>query len=47
MFDSINAIMIDVVRGIDKEHTFINLITCSDKNITKALATFVQVCEIA
>ena len=44
MFDSIYAI--DVVRGIDNEHTFINLMTCSDKNTTKALATFAQDCEI-
>ena len=44
MFDSINAI--DVVHDSDNEHTFINLMTSSDKNITKALATFVQDCEI-
>ena len=44
MFDSINTI--DVVHDSDNEHTFINLMTSSDKNITKALATFVQDCEI-
>ena len=44
MFDSINAI--DVVHDSDNEHTFINLMTSSNKNITKALATFVQDCEI-
>ena len=44
MFDSINAI--DAIRGIDDMHTFINLIKCSDKNIIKSLATFVQDCEI-
>ena len=44
MFDSINDIA--VIPGDDDMHTFINFMTCSDKNIIKALATFVQDCEI-
>ena len=44
MFDSINVI--DVVHDSGNEHPFVSLMTSSDKNITKALATFVQDCEI-
>ena len=43
MFDSINAT--DIVLGSDHENNFIKLMTCSDKNIIKAIATFVNDCD--
>ena len=40
MFDSLNAT--DIILGSDHESNFIKLnMTCSDKNVLKAIATFV------
>ena len=44
MFDSIDHV--DFVRGIGIYNTFIKLMTSSDINITKAVATFIHDCEI-
>ena len=44
MFDSIDHV--DFVRGIGIHNTFIKLMTSSDINITKAVATFIHDCEI-
>ena len=44
MFESLNAT--DIVLGNDHESNFINFMTCSDKNVLKAIATFVQDCDI-
>ena len=38
---------IDFVRGIDIKNTFIKLMTSSDMNIIKAVATFIHDCEIS
>ena len=44
MFDSINAT--DIVPGTDHERNFTKLMTSSDRNIFKAIATFVHACDI-
>ena len=44
MFDILNAT--DIVLGSDHESNFIKLMTCSDKNVLKAKATFVQDSDI-
>ena len=46
MFDSINAT--DIVLGTDTERNFIKPMTCSDRNILKAIAiaTFLHACDI-
>ena len=44
MFDSLNVT--DTVLGSDHESNFIKLMTCSDKTVLKAIATFVQDCDI-
>ena len=42
MFDSTNA----TVLGSDHKSNFIKLMTCSERNIFKAIATFVHDCDI-
>ena len=44
MLDSLNAT--DIVLGSDHESNFIKRMTCSDKNVLKVIATFVQDCDI-
>ena len=44
MFDSINAT--NIVLGSDQESNSIKLMTCSDRNIFKDIATFVHDCDI-
>ena len=44
MFDSLNVN--DIVLGSDHESNFIKLMTCPDKNVFKAIAPFVQDCDI-
>ena len=44
MFDNLNAP--GIIRGNDHNNTFIKLMSCSDRIITKAIANFVHDCEI-